>query len=204
MDERTAWLRARWPLAEGLALADDVIAAYATPSRRYHNIEHLQDVLTRIAELAHHDAGFDRLAVTLAAWFHDVVYDGRPDDEERSAAYAEGALAGLVTRQTLTEVARLVRLTATHRPDPDDENGAALCDADLAILAAPSDRYGTYTSSVRAEYSHVAEHDFRAGRARILRALLEKPRLFHTRHAQDQWELAARTNLERELAGLTS
>ena len=77
-----------------------------------------------------------REPVLLAAWFHDAVYDGQGDDEERSAR-----LAVLARRlgPWADEVARLVRLTATHRPADDDHAGQVLCDADLGILAADPD-----------------------------------------------------------------
>ncbi len=97
-------------------------------------------------------------------------------------------------------MARLVRLTATHRPADDDANGCALSDADLAILAAPAERYAAYVADVRREYAAVPDDAFRAGRAAILRDLLAKPHLFHTAHAREHWEAAARANLARELA----
>jgi predicted metal-dependent HD superfamily phosphohydrolase len=195
-------LRGQWPLPDSRQLRDEVLTAYAEPSRRYHNIDHLHDVLDRLSELARHDTAFDQLPVLLAAWFHDVVYDGAPTDEQRSAEHAQRCLAGLVHPETSAEIIRLVRLTETHRPKDNDPNGSALCDADLAILAAPADRYRAYTQAVRAEYRHVAEADFRAGRAKVLRALLDKPHLFHTRHARERWEHTARSNLNQELAVL--
>jgi predicted metal-dependent HD superfamily phosphohydrolase len=100
------------------------------------------------------------------------------------------------------EVARLVRLTETHTPDDGDANGCALSDADLAILSAPAERYAEYAASVREEYAEVPDDAFAAGRAAILRDLLAKPHLFHTAYARSAWEDAARTNVERELAGL--
>jgi predicted metal-dependent HD superfamily phosphohydrolase len=140
--------------------------------------------------------------VLLAAWFHDSVYDAQPDAEKRSAAWAAEALPGLVDQAVLDEVVRLVLMTEHHLPDDDDANGCALSDADLAILAAPAERYAEYAASVREEYAPVPDDAFAAGRATILRDLLAKPHLFHTAYARSAWEDAARANVERELAAL--
>jgi predicted metal-dependent HD superfamily phosphohydrolase len=160
-------------------------------------------VLRGVDELADHAT--DLTAVRLAAWYHDAVYNGRPDDEENSAARAETELAGLgLDPAVVAEVARLVRLTASHRPEPGDGNGETLCDADLAILAAPAERYLRYTAAIRAEYVHVPEDKFRAGRAQLLRALLAAPSLFRTSQGRRQWETAARANIANELQTLTT
>jgi predicted metal-dependent HD superfamily phosphohydrolase len=130
------------------------------------------------------------------------VYDGERDAEERSAAWAEDALSTVAPAPVVAEVARLVRLTETHTPDDDDANGCALSDADLGILAAPRERYDEYVAAVRREYAHLDDAVFNAGRAEVLRGLAAKPYLFHTAYARERWEVAARANLERELAGL--
>jgi predicted metal-dependent HD superfamily phosphohydrolase len=194
-------LAARWPLSGPAAVCDELLSAYADPARCYHDTRHLTEVLDRLDELAEAGAGYDRIAVVLAAWFHDAVYDGRPDAEERSAAWAETALAGQEPA-LVGEVARLVRLTESHRPASDDRNGCALSDADLAILAASPERYAEYVADVRREYAHVSDDDFRAGRVAVLSDLLAKPRLYHTAHARERWEPAARANVEAELTRL--
>ena len=73
------------------------------------------------------------------------------------------------------EVARLVLLTAGHDPEPGDANGAVLCDADLAVLAGPPDAYAAYASAVRAEYGHLSDEEFTAGRIAVLERLLALP-----------------------------
>jgi predicted metal-dependent HD superfamily phosphohydrolase len=192
-----------WPLPGSTELRDRVVAAYAEPSRRYHDTQHLREVLTRIDELAASGVVFDRGPVLLAAWFHDSVYDGERDAEERSAAWAEAELpdAG-VDAATVAEVTRLVRLTETHLPEYEDANGCVLSDADLAILAAPLERYDEYAAAVRREYAHIPDDLFREGRSAVLHELGDKPRLFHTAYAREHWEDAARANLARELSGL--
>ncbi len=142
-------------------------------------------MLARLDEL-----GCDDDAVLLAAWFHDAIYDGAvdggPGDEERSAQWAEQELAG--DPALAAEVGRLVRLTAAHRPEPDDPAGQLLCDADLAILAAGPGRYAAYVAGVRAEYAAVPEADFRAGRRAVLEDLLAKEQLFGSEEARERWE----------------
>jgi predicted metal-dependent HD superfamily phosphohydrolase len=189
-----------WPADLGTDLRTELEAAYDDPGRGYHDLRHLTEVLEHVDALM---AGDDpaRETVLLAAWFHDVVYDGREDDEERSARRAEETLAG---RTDADEVARLVRLTRTHRPREDDGPGQVLCDADLAILAAGPDRYADYVRGVRSEHAAVPDADFAAGRAAVLRDLLSKPSLFHTAAGRRLWERAARANAEREVSVLSS
>lgn len=195
-------LSERWPLADAAGLRDELVAAYADPRRGYHDSRHLAEVLGRLEELATAGMPYDATPVVLAAWFHDAVYDGERDAEERSATWAEDALAGLVAADVVTEVARLVRMTETHLPADGDANGCALSDADLAILATPVDRYDQYRAAVRQEYAHLPDEVFLPGRAAVLRSLADKPHLFHTAYAQEHWETPARRNLERELASL--
>lgn len=185
----------RWPLDDASDLRDELLAAWDRGG--YHDLRHLIEVLDRLDVLAQAGAAFDRTVVGLAAWFHDAVYAGADDDEERSAQWAERALPPAYA----DEVARLVRMTAHHRPADDDDNGCALSDADLGILAAPRARYDAYVAGVRADFGHVGDDDFRAGRNLVLADLAAKPALFHTPQARDLWEAAARANLERELGG---
>ena len=187
----------RWPLPERIDLRDRLLAAYAT-GRGYHDTRHLAEVLARLDELG--DSG--NAEVALAAWFHDAVYDGRPDAEERSARLAETELAG--TGVDVAEVARLVRLTAHHDPEPGDRHGEALCDADLAILAADPERYREYTAGVREEHAAQSDEAFRVGRLAVLEELAGRDRLFRTAHAREQWEPRARANLRREIEELRS
>ncbi|MEU5536772.1 hypothetical protein [Streptomyces sp. NPDC020362] len=184
--------------------ADNLLTRWQEPQRRYHTLAHLTAVLDHIDALEKYAADPD--AVRLAAWFHDAVYlPERSENEERSAHLAERALpeAGVPAQKT-AEVARLVRLTVTHDPADDDRDGQVLCDADLAILAAPPSAYATYTAEVREEYHFVPNDAFHEGRSAILRQLLALPRLFRTPYGREHWEATARYNLAGELDMLSA
>ncbi len=215
MDLLTAWL----DLCDRVGARGDcsgvgrsLVDAYAGPDRAYHDVRHLAEVLEHVDALAGAAAAAD--LVRLAAWFHDAVYDTHAgpesgegvaagSSEERSARLATERLLGLgLDEADVTEVARLVRLTATHDPAPGDADGAVLCDADLAVLARDPAGYAGYVVAVRQEYGHVPDHLFRAGRAAILRALLDQPQLFRTPTAAARWEARARANVTAELTTL--
>ncbi|MBG0815779.1 metal-dependent phosphohydrolase [Planomonospora sp. ID82291] len=191
----------RWRVLTGPGadrLGADLIARYGEPHRRYHTAAHLEAVLDHVDTLAGYADDAD--LVRLAAWFHDAVYDPRRgDNEERSARMAERALPELgLPSSAVAAVARLVRLTVTHAPETGDADGAVLCDADLAILAAPPEIYAAYAAAVREEYAFVPDEAFRTGRAAVLRSLLDLPVLFHSAGASG-WEEPARENMRGEL-----
>ena len=174
-----------------------VVAAWSEPHRRYHDLAHLAAVLGLVCELA--PAAADPDAVRLAAWYHDIVYEPeRGDNEQVSGERARAGLRGLVTDDRLDEVVRLVLLTAGHDPVPGDTNGAVLCDADLAVLAAPPESYAAYASAVRLEYGHLSDGEFTGGRIAVLEHLLALPALYRTDAAQP-WTDTARANLTAEV-----
>lgn len=179
-----------------------LLASWAEPHRHYHGVQHLSDVLARVDELA--ALADDPDAVRLAAWYHDSVYAGRPDDEENSARRAEEELSRLdLVPRLVDEVARLVRMTVSHDPDPGDHDGEVLSDADLAALAVPPEQYRRNTAAILAEYAHVPAEVLRKGRMQVLATLLGGSGVFRTDPGRRRWEAAARENLRAELAMLT-
>jgi predicted metal-dependent HD superfamily phosphohydrolase len=192
----------RWGASpdEAAAVADELVARYREPHRRYHTLEHIGEVLDVVARLGAGEA------VALAAWFHDAVYDPRAGagvSERASAELARARLAALGAPNALIdEVARLVELTAGHEAVATDRAGCALADADLAILGAPVDRYERYRRDVRAEYAHVPDDAWRTGRADVLQRFLARTRLFHDDTLHAELDAQARANLRDELASL--
>ncbi|WP_413451400.1 DUF4031 domain-containing protein [Georgenia phoenicis] len=183
-------------------IGEELASRWAEPHRVYHGVDHLREVLDRLALLADGGEPVDR-AVRLAAWCHDAVHDGAtPADEQASAALATALLGPVLGHAEAAEVSRLVLLTAGHDTSPDDVPGQVLCDADLGVLGGTPEAYRTYAERVRAEYGHVPEPDFRRGRAAVLERLLDRPRLFATNTGARLWEAAARRNVTAELTHL--
>lgn len=194
MQDLTRW----WPLPDRTDLRDELVDAWSSPERGYHDLEHLREVLGHLDLLT--GRGEDvSTPLLLAAWFHDAVYDGGPGAEERSARWAETAID---EPALAAEVARLVRVTEHHRPPTGDRAAELLCDADLAILAADPERHREYVDGVRREYAHVDDLTFARGRVAVLEGLLEVEHLFATSLGRGLWEARARANVERELVSL--
>jgi predicted metal-dependent HD superfamily phosphohydrolase len=182
------------------ALFLDLLDRWGEEHRKYHGRTHLLAVLEALDRLT--APARPPRTVLLAAWFHDAVYLGiAGEDEEESARLAEERLerAGLPADE-VDEVARLVRMTADHRPDPDDEPAALLSDADLSVLAGDPGAYARYLAAVREDFAHIGDADFAAGRAAVVRQLLELDPRFHTARGRELWQDTARRNLQGELA----
>lgn len=184
-------------------LGESLLQAWEQPHRAYHHSGHLSQMLTDLDRLyTHRTQGSTPLALVLAAWFHDAVYEGAPgEDERRSEQLASASLeplvtAGLLSGDELQMVSLLVRATATHElPESADlpvgyepEDIQFFLDADMAILAADSARYRRYLRGVRSEYSHCDDEAFRAGRTTFLRSILGRKRIFLSEQAMQLWE----------------
>jgi predicted metal-dependent HD superfamily phosphohydrolase len=159
----------------------EITRAYSEPHRHYHTLEHIAHALTLFdgARASVRDAD----AAELALWLHDFVYDPRAkDNEARSAAYAARILhAGGLPSHVAERVTALIMVTR-HLASPDDPDAQYVVDADLAICN---------------------EAERREGRTRVLRAFLDRPRIYLTREFL-RFEGPARANLERSLRHLAA
>lgn len=196
--------------AEVAELGESLLQAWEQPHRAYHHSGHLSQMLADLDRLY---SGRTPLISTLAAWFHDAVYEGAPGEDERRSEQLAGAsleplvAAGLLSADELQMVRLLVRATATHElPESADLPAGyepadieVFLDADMAILAADSARYRRYLRGVRSEYSHFDDEAFRTGRTSFLRSILERERIFLSEQARKLWEEPARANLRAEL-----
>ena len=191
------------------ALAAEVSRAYSSAGRHYHTIDHVAEVAQRFAEVASEGPGWrDPLSVFAAVLAHDAVYDAARSDNEALSAELGRAWCRELLGIDGERCAQLVLATAHHAGPPSDREEdldlALFLDCDLAILGADPARYDAYERDVAREYSAVwPEPLYRAGRARFLASMLERPTPFHTAWSTARWGAAARSNLERALAALS-
>lgn len=201
--------------AQVAELGESLLQAWEQPHRAYHHSGHLSQMLADLDRLyTHRTQDATPLALVLAAWFHDAVYEGAPGEDERRSEQLAGAslkplvTVGLLTEQELQMVSLLVRATATHKlPESADLPAGyepadiqLFLDADMAILAADSARYRRYLRGVRSEYSHFDDEAFRTGRTTFLRSILGRERIFLSEQGLQLWEEPARANLRAELS----
>jgi predicted metal-dependent HD superfamily phosphohydrolase len=176
-----------------------LVEAYSSSDRYYHTLKHIYHVLKTIDNLQAYTRNLAN--VQFAAWFHDVVYDTKAqNNEEKSADYACELLSNLgIPPSNITAVACLIINTKNHQAAADDFDSQVLLDADLAILAANPVQYREYANSVRQEYAWVSEAEYIVGRAHVLERFLQRQRIYFTTLMFEVGEKPARCNLNAEI-----
>jgi predicted metal-dependent HD superfamily phosphohydrolase len=172
---------------------------YSEQHRRYHNIQHIEECLTEFEQVA--GQAKHPIALELAIWFHDAVYDPRrSDNEEQSAVLALNCLEQGASEQKQL-VSDLILATKTHLANsiPD---APLLIDIDLSILGKPATRFAEYEAAIRDEYSFVPFPVYAQKRAAILRNFLARPKIFMTPSFVERFESQARTNLSNSIGAL--
>ena len=145
-------------------------------------------------------------AISFILW-HDAIYDpqsGGGRNERLSAELCRAEMATVASERSVGRAVAAIEATITHRlPEGDCPDGALLLDIDLSILGADAAAFDAYDVAIAREYSHVPSQEYRAARAAILTRFLERDRLYLTDWGYARWEVAARDNLRRAIAGLS-
>lgn len=188
---------------EAVELFKKIAEKYQAKTRAYHNFDHLEKMLSFLKE--HEQEIRDLIGIKLAVWLHDVVYDAMAkDNEEQSARYAQNYLEQLgVSEKLVGHVAALIRATAKHEIIDNDPDSAIFLDGDLAILGSSEEEYDKYAAKIRQEYAWMPDDDYKAGRIKMLKSFLKKPRIFFTERANKELEQQARRNIKREIEKLS-
>jgi predicted metal-dependent HD superfamily phosphohydrolase len=178
-----------------------LISAYRSRSRHYHNVTHLESCFRELESARHLIT--EPAMVELALWFHDAIYRTyRRDNEERSAHWAQDALAKIgATPETAARVADYVRATR-HGEGAAAGDMAFVVDIDLAILGDSEALYDQFEEQIRREYWWVGRKRFARARLQILTSLLDRPSIYYTQHFRERYEHSARANLLRTLQRL--
>ena len=182
---------------------DRLTKAYAEPQRHYHNHQHIAECLAEFDQARH--LAKAPVAVELALWFHDAVYDPKAgDNEERSAALARQCLGECEVADSLSgAVARLIMATKHHDAE-SDVDAQLTVDVDLSILGRDEKRFNEYEEQIRREYAWVSAAVFGAKRAEILQHFLDHGRILGTDWFHHKYEEQARRNLEASIRRLKS
>jgi predicted metal-dependent HD superfamily phosphohydrolase len=203
--DRNRWL-ALWSRLgaqrNGIDVFQQLAAAYAEPTRFYHTAAHIVDCLAQLDWSRDVAARPDE--VETALWFHDAVYmPGATDNEARSARMALSSLYAAAAPSGLPERIAAMVLATMHAELPSDPDTQLLCDIDLSILGRETAGFDQFERQIRQEYAWVPEAAYRYARAEVLNGFLQRRSIYLTERFAQQYERAARGNLEKVLAALT-
>lgn len=199
--DRERWERLR---SNGLrsnlrCLFEELSRRYSEPHRHYHNARHIDECLQEFDAVR--GEAVNPLALELAIWFHDVVYDPRAsDNEERSAGYAVECLQQ-ARNDLARQVSDLILTTKTHLPGIV-RDAALLIDIDLSILGRSAERFAQFEDGIRQEYAWVPHNVYCEKRAEILRGFLKREQIYITKTIHDRYEKVARENISRLITRL--
>lgn len=151
-----------------------LLRQWTRPNRAYHSLQnHLIPLLEQIAALKL--CAYEEELLSLAAWWHDAVYEpGQSDNEEQSAA--EFMIRWPGDFDSARRVRDIILASKRHLP-----TGDSLADAflrlDLApLLSSAQPEMRRYEELIRAEFMPLAGREaYLAGRIAFLRRMLEHP-----------------------------
>ncbi len=179
----------------------ELASAYSEPSRHYHTLAHLQQLLAQLLPAKQEIKNFD--AILFALYYHDFIYNVlAKDNEERSAELASDRMNKLnVSKGTIESCRQHILATKVHALG-DDHDTNLFTDADLSILGQDWNSYRTYCEQVRQEYSIYPDIFYNPGRRKVLEHFLAMKSIFKTERFIKQFEDQARLNLIREINDL--
>ncbi|HEX8061531.1 MAG TPA: hypothetical protein VF473_11380 [Cyclobacteriaceae bacterium] len=183
-------------------LWSDIAKEYSKRNRHYHNLDHLNNMLTQLESCRELITDWD--CVLFALFYHDYIYKfTAKDNEEQSAEVAKTELTLLKTpKDKIDLVAEMILATKGHDVSSNTDVNY-FTDADLSILGASHDEYDRYTANVRKEYSIYPDILYKPGRKKVLKHFLGIPSIFKTNFFRDRLEKKARENITRELESLS-
>jgi predicted metal-dependent HD superfamily phosphohydrolase len=179
----------------------EIEKAYASNSRHYHNLNHLDFLVHKLAEVQIHLSDWDTVIFSIV--YHDVVYHVlKKNNEEKSAALANRRLNEIgYPKEKIDLCIEMILATKRHslHNNPDIN---FFTDADLAILGAVEATYQEYVRNVRKEYSIYPDLIYNPGRKNVLNYFLGMEKIFKTETFFLKYEKQARINLKTELLQL--
>ncbi len=177
-----------------------ITKAYGESQRAYHTAQHIGECLTLLDWAVGHSSltSQQHLALEMALWYHDVVY--QPQAHNNESRSAEQATAFLQAHAVVsTQSVEALIMATCHRENfasgETIETAQWMVDIDLAILGASPQRFWQYHHQIRREYAWLSDIVYKTKREEILAQFLARPIIYRTDLFREQFEAQARENL---------
>ncbi len=179
----------------------EIASCYSQARRHYHTLNHLNHLITELAEISTQLASTD--AVLLAAYYHDIIYDPlRSDNEEQSAILARDRLEQAEVPDFIIEQTIVCIMATRSHVLTESSDANYFTDADLSVLGQAAAVYKKYSSHIRQEYEQYPDGVYWPARRKILSGFLQMPRIFKTGFFYKKYESQARNNITAEMAAI--
>jgi predicted metal-dependent HD superfamily phosphohydrolase len=185
--------------------SEALISRYTEPHRYYHTTSHIVAMIFCLIQ--YHVHFKDLLAAELAIFFHDWIYDPESKTNELDSIAEFDKFADEVALDNLLrrKVIRMIEATIKHQLSENISTGEMsnvkmFLDFDLEVLGRDWNDYEIYAQQIRKEYICYDDAAYRSGRVKVLRAFLNRERIYFSDVYYKDKEQIARTNVAREIA----
>jgi predicted metal-dependent HD superfamily phosphohydrolase len=178
---------------------DMLIALYNEPHRKYHNLDHIIELIHMARNIRYHDDD----PIMAAILYHDIIY-------YPCCAYNEALSADVYwSHKTGFECTTQAQIEEAIRASKDHTNpnnvslpswAKDFLDYDLRGLARDRETYRGSGVKIWHEYwSFYSVTEFATGRIKFLKHMLDSPKIYWN---HPEWEGPARVNMSTELEEL--
>lgn len=182
---------------------------YNQPGRYYHNLDHINNCLTKFDEVKHLLKEPD--VVELAIWFHDAIYEVWADDNEgMSAGLANFFIIHLMglPRKLANKVAYLIERTRYFKDGmwkPGTNDSKYLVDIDLfSGLGGEWHTFHKNWELNNKEFDWKDPNELRRGQLAMFTNFHKRAPLYKTDYFRERYEEQTKSNLERAIKELES
>ncbi len=193
---------ALWVRSLNAGTADDaddvfskVLAYYSESHRRYHTPQHIDHCLRQFDLALDHVEEQDTVEMTI--WFHDIIYDIPPTENELKSARLFRSMTKDRIDPTLCQNVCNMILITTHKVTPTRNDEKLLVDVDLSSFALPWEQFKKDSENVRHEFFNKSDQDFYSGHMKFMQSLLDRPSFFSSDFFREKYEANARENVQR-------
>ncbi len=192
---------------------------YNKSDRHYHNFDHIRDMLNKFEK--HKKSFEDPLAVELAIWFHDIIYNPLSKlNEDASADLAYSLIMKLDKPQLAEKVRQLVMFTKWDSAWNSDwfysnevyevkeylseasYDFLLLRDLDWSGLGASVKTYEINCKNLRAEVPFLNDLRYAEKRLAFLNVITVLPRRLYSTSVFEHLESKAKENIRKEVKHL--
>ena len=173
---------------------------YSSKSRHYHNLEHLENMLSELSKIQSEVKNLDCLL--FAIYYHDIIYKPTKSNNEHQSALTFENRISKTSFDNLNECMSQIEATKEHKIS-DDYDTNILLDLDLSVLGKTSEDYKKYSGNIRKEYQIYPDFMYRKGRKKVLKSILELDFIYKTDYFKRLYENQAKENLRLELKQLS-